>query len=81
MNSDELSGFTDIWKDAKIIHDQLNEMTDLESGTLFANSHNYNYIQETLGIFNESADLIDACQNLNKHLHADFGISNIGLIF
>ncbi len=81
MSQEELSGFTDIWKDSVNTHKQLVQMTDLETGTIFCGSHDFEYIEKKIKIFNESSDLKNASQNFNKTLGCDLAVSNIGLIF
>jgi hypothetical protein len=78
LNQEEMSGFKNIWKDSDYIHNQLQSITNVENGSIFAMSHDIDSLKFLNELYDQSNDLKTAMLNLSKHNHSDLGLSNIG---
>lgn len=70
--------YENIWKDSKYVDELIGEMSRVDTGAIFADSHNYQATKEVNNLFETIADKKEICKILNSNSKWDIIASNIG---
>lgn len=70
--------FENLWRDTAYLDTLIAEASNMEDGSIFAHSHNYEHAEEINHLFQNNSNVNDIISSLNCANGCDLGISNIG---